>query len=60
MAAHLAAPIIRIFCDTRQQLAGFCCSNYCNSAIAGRLGELNIERHQKMQALTGVGIHNAE
>ena len=58
--AHFAAPIFRILSDSRQQFAGPGRLDHGNGAVAGRLGQLRIERHGDVQALAGVGIDDSE
>ena len=60
MAAHFAAPIFRILSDARQQLAGPCRLDHGDGAVADRLCQLRIERHQEVQALAGVGVDDSE
>src|SRR5262249_30425123 len=60
MAAHVAALVPWIFCNARQLLTRARRFDHCHCAVAGRLCQLRVERDQEMQALAGVGIHDAE
>ena len=44
----------------RQQLAGACCLDDVDGAIAPLLRTLGVERHEKMQTLAGIGVHGGE
>ena len=60
MAAHAAAPVLGIFCDAHQQFTRARRLDHRNSAIAGGLRQLHIERHQEVQALAVVAVEHGE
>ena len=60
VAAHPAAPILRIVVSARQQLAGARRLDDGDGTIAPRLCALGVERHEEMQTLAGVGVQRGE
>ena len=60
VTADAAAPVFRILGHARQQLTGARRLDHSNGAVAHCLCQLRIERHQEMQALTGIGIDDAK
>ena len=60
VAAHLAAPVVRIVGEARQQLAGAGRFDDGNGAVRSGLRPFGIERHQEVQALAGVGVDDGE
>src|SRR5262249_49306215 len=56
----LSAPIRGIFIGARGQLAGACCLDDVDGAVAPELCALGVERDKKMQPFAGVGINRSE
>src|SRR5262249_17374612 len=60
VGAHAAAPGFGITEAARQQLPGTCRFDDAHSAVRPKLCALSVERHEKVQPLTRVGVGDGE
>jgi hypothetical protein len=56
MTAHLAAPVLRVLREARQQLTGARRLDHRYGTIGALLSAFGIEREQKMKPFAGIGV----